>query len=160
MSINEMSRLMRKPTKRHVRPAKTQINLGIHPVWSESLLSAWKKLGSLANHWAHSEDSDQTGRMIRLIWVFTGRTCHLAVSVMRWLKYLILHLLPLSPVAEKETQWAHSVKMTSYQSMRRDHVASTLIRRHFDIECLLRIHLADVFSHFDKAYVFYGFLLG
>ena len=33
-----------------------------------------KKLGSLATHWAHSEDSDQTGRMPRLIWVFAGRT--------------------------------------------------------------------------------------
>ena len=38
--------------------------------------SAWRKLGSLATHWAHSEDSDQTGRMPRLIWGFTGRTCH------------------------------------------------------------------------------------
>ena len=25
---------------------------------------------------AHSEDSDQTGPMPRLIWVFTGSTCH------------------------------------------------------------------------------------
>ena len=25
---------------------------------------------------AHSEDSDQTGRMPKLIWVFAGRTCH------------------------------------------------------------------------------------
>ena len=31
-----------------VRPAKTQISLGIRPVWSESPLSAWRKLGSLA----------------------------------------------------------------------------------------------------------------
>ena len=29
-------------------PAKTQISLGIHPVWSKSSLSAWRKLGSLA----------------------------------------------------------------------------------------------------------------
>ena len=65
-----------KPTKWPVRPAKTQISLGIRPVWSESLLSAWRKLGSLATHWAHSEDSDQTGRMPRLIWVFAGCTCH------------------------------------------------------------------------------------
>ena len=36
-----------------VRPAKTQISLGIRPVWSESSLSAWSKLGSLATHWAH-----------------------------------------------------------------------------------------------------------
>ena len=60
--------------KMSVRPAKTQISLGIHPVWSESSLSAWRKLGSLATHWAHSEDSGQTGRMSRLIWVFAGRT--------------------------------------------------------------------------------------
>ena len=33
-----------------VRPAKTQISLGIRPVWSESSLSAWRKLGSLATH--------------------------------------------------------------------------------------------------------------
>ena len=37
-------------------PAKTQISLGIRPVWSESSLSAWRNLGSLATHWAHSED--------------------------------------------------------------------------------------------------------
>ena len=41
----QMSHLMTKPTKWHVRPAKTQISLGIRPVWSESLLSAWRKLG-------------------------------------------------------------------------------------------------------------------
>ena len=69
-----MSRLMTKPTKWHMRPAKTPICLGIRPVWSESSLSAWRKLGSLATHWAHSEDSDQTGRMPRLIWVVAGRT--------------------------------------------------------------------------------------
>ena len=48
--------------------AEIQISLGIPPVWSawvsaqsdQSLLSAWRKLGS---HWAHSKDSDQTGRM-------------------------------------------------------------------------------------------------
>ena len=71
---NHLSCLVTKPTKWHVRPAKTQISLGIRPVWSESLLSAWRKLGSLATDWAHSEDSDQTGRMPRLIWVFPGRT--------------------------------------------------------------------------------------
>ena len=62
-----------------VRPAKTQISLGIRPVWSESSLSAWRKLGSLATHWAQSEDSDQTGWMPRLIWVFAWRTAILLV---------------------------------------------------------------------------------
>ena len=45
-----------------VHPAKTQISLGICPVWSESSLSAWRQLGSLATYWAHSKASDQTGR--------------------------------------------------------------------------------------------------
>ena len=68
-----------KTNKVNVRPAKTQISLGIRPVWSESSLYAWRKLGSLATHWAQSEDSDQTGRMPRLIWVFAGRTVTLLV---------------------------------------------------------------------------------
>ena len=55
------------------------LSSGIRPVWSESSLSAWRKLGSLATHWAPSEDSDQTGRMPRLSWVFAGRTVILLV---------------------------------------------------------------------------------
>ena len=75
------SRLTKKTTKWHVRPAKTQISLGIRPGWSKSLLFAGRKLGSIVTHWAHSEDSDQTGRMPRLIWVFAstrhfGWFCH------------------------------------------------------------------------------------
>ena len=75
-----------KTNKMSVRPAKTQISLGIRPVWSESSLSAWKNLGSLATHWVHSEDSDQTGRMPRFIWVFAGRTlilfvCHVVAQI-------------------------------------------------------------------------------
>ena len=50
--------------------------------------SAWRNLGSLATHWAHSEDSDQTGRMPRLIWVFAVRTlillAHLSRRLTRW----------------------------------------------------------------------------
>ena len=64
----EMSHLMTKPTNWHVRPAKTQISLGIRPGWSESSLSAWRKLGYLDTGWVHSEDSDQTGRMLSLCW--------------------------------------------------------------------------------------------
>ena len=46
-----------KTNKMSVHLAKTRISLGIRPVWSESLLSAWRNLGSLATHWVHSEDS-------------------------------------------------------------------------------------------------------
>ena len=53
---------------------RRQISLGIRTVWSESSLSAWRKLGSFATHWAHSDKFGQTGRMPRLIWVFARRT--------------------------------------------------------------------------------------
>ena len=68
-----------------VRLANTQISLGIRTVWPESSLSAWRKLGPLATHWAHSEDSDQTGRRPRLIWVFAGRT----LTLLFLLKYFM-----------------------------------------------------------------------
>ena len=62
-----------------VRPTKTQISLGIRPVWSESSLCAqWVAEGPSFPH-ADSEDSDQTGRMPRLIWVFARRTLTLLV---------------------------------------------------------------------------------
>ena len=71
--------------KWHMRPAKSQISLGIRPGWSESSLSTWRNLESVATQWAHSEDFYQTGQMPRLIWVFTERTCHFVGFVMRWL---------------------------------------------------------------------------
>ena len=77
-----MSRSMTKPAKWPVRPAKTQISLGFRPVCSESSLPAWRNIGSLATHWAHSEDSDQTARMPRLSWVFAVRKCNFVGFVM------------------------------------------------------------------------------
>ena len=70
-----------------MRPANTQISLDIRPIWSESSLYACTctNLEFLATHWAHSEDSDQTRRMPRLIWVFAGRTCHFVGFVTRGL---------------------------------------------------------------------------
>ena len=69
-------------TKWHMRPSKTQISLGIRPVWSESSLCAlWVAKGPRFLH-ADSEDSDQTRRMPRLIWVFAGRT--LILLVLSW----------------------------------------------------------------------------
>ena len=45
-----------KTNKWPVRSTKTQISLSIRPVWSESSLSAWKKVGSLPTHWVQRED--------------------------------------------------------------------------------------------------------
>ena len=47
--------------------------------FDQSSLSAWRKLESWTTLWVHSEDSDQTGRMPRVIWVFAGRTVILLV---------------------------------------------------------------------------------
>ena len=71
-----------KTNKMTVRPAKTQINLGIRPVWSKSSLCAQWVAEAPMFLQADSEDSDQTGQMRRLIWVFAGRTCHFVGSVM------------------------------------------------------------------------------
>ena len=87
-----MSHRTTKPIKWPVRPAKTQFSLGIRPVWSESSLCAqWVANDSMFLH-ADSEDSDQTGRMPRVIWVFAGRTSHFVGFVVRqliWYKYQI-----------------------------------------------------------------------
>ena len=73
-----------------LRPAKTQISLGVHPVWSESSLCAqWVAKEPCFRH-ADSEDSDQTGWMPRLIWVFAGRTNHFVGFVMRRLIYITM----------------------------------------------------------------------
>ena len=86
LSYQYLSRLMTKPTKWHVCPTKTQVSLGVCPVWSESSLSAWRKLGSSATI-KRTAKTDQTGQMPRLIWVFAGRTCHFVGFVMRQLIY-------------------------------------------------------------------------
>ena len=66
-----------KSNKVAVRPAKTQISLGIRPVCSESSLCAqWVAKDPSFLH-ADSEDSDQT-----------GRTCHFVGFVTRRLKYM------------------------------------------------------------------------
>ena len=76
---------MTKPTIWPVRPAKTQISPGIHPVWSESLLSAWRNIGLLTAKRVHSEDSDQTQADQSLRWTHMPLCwfCHAAAGL-RW----------------------------------------------------------------------------
>ena len=78
-----MSRLVTKPTKWHVHPAKTQISLGICPVWSVFTVCMKKA-------WVLSNPLSGKQRLIRLSgcpsWsVFAGRS-HFVGFVMRWLK--------------------------------------------------------------------------
>ena len=69
-TVCNVSRVTTTPAIWHVRPAKTPISLGIRPVWSESSLSPWRNIKSLATQWAHSEDSDQSDPSLR--WAHTG----------------------------------------------------------------------------------------
>ena len=129
---------MTKSTKWHVLPAKTQVSLCIRTIWSESLLLARRKLGSLATHWAHIKGSNQTGRMPRLIWVFAGRTCHFVGFVMRWLilprcifRNVLPHLQNGRIIAEVEAQTGVSVRLKYIDSdkpMPVEIVTSNLLR--------------------------------
>ena len=90
-----------KTNKMNVRPTKTQISLGIRPVWSVSSLCAqWVGKDPSFLH-AESEDSDQTGRMPRLIRVFARRTCHFVGFVMRRFSFvsriLVTRVMTLFP---------------------------------------------------------------
>ena len=76
-----LSRLMTKPTKWSVCPEKNQISLGICPVWSVFAMGAEDPMFLHAD----SEDSDQTGWMPRLIWVFAGCNGYFVGFVMRQL---------------------------------------------------------------------------
>ena len=78
---NKVNHDMTKPTKWHVRPSKTQICLGIHPVWSEFSLSTWRKLGSLTTYWAHWADAQAD---LRLRWAHS----HFVGFVMSRLKFV------------------------------------------------------------------------
>ena len=80
-----------KTNKMACAPMKTQISLGICPVWSESsLCTQWIAKDPRCRH-ANSEDSDQTGQMLRLIWAFAGRTGHFLGFVMRRLIWSLVY---------------------------------------------------------------------
>ena len=84
-----------KTNKMTVHPAKTQISLGINPVWSESSLCAqWVAKDPSFLH-ADSKDSDQTGWMPRLVWVFPGCTVILLVLSWQLIYMKILSLIRL-----------------------------------------------------------------
>ena len=54
----------------------------------QSSLSAWRNHGSLASHWAHNEDSDQTGQMqVSLLVLSCCSSYFIVVSVTIWHHY-------------------------------------------------------------------------
>ena len=49
----------------------------IHRAVCSESSPTWRRFVLLATHWVPCEDSDQTARMRRLIWVFAGHKCSL-----------------------------------------------------------------------------------
>ena len=89
-----------KPTTWFVRPVRTQISLGIRPVWSESLLCALLVAKDPNFLHADSQNSDQTGWMPRLIWVFAGHTDHFVGFVVLQLILLFYVLVMISDIRQ------------------------------------------------------------
>ena len=72
---------------------KYTTNICLRPVWSESSLSTWRNIVSVATQWMHIKDYDQTGRMPRLIWIFAGHKDHF-VGFVKWRLVWISSLFP------------------------------------------------------------------
>ena len=81
----QMNRIMTKPTKWHVCPAKTQISLGICPVWSVfavRMKKAWVlsyPFSAQRGLWSDWVDAEAD---LRLCWAHS----HFVGFVMKWLK--------------------------------------------------------------------------
>ena len=139
-----------KTNKMTVHPVKTQISLGIHPVWSVSSLCAqWVAKDPVFLH--PTAKTDQTGRMHppSLIWVFAGHTCHLVGFVM-WQLIMCLLIKPSIVWAV----WTVTLKTWSWktpksgQKKRKENVSKVLkcqpFFRLFRDHQLSLCHVADV----------------
>ena len=94
MKLNE------PPRDKPIRP--------VWPVFAVCLMVSWLFLH------AYSEDSDQTGWMPRLTWVFAGRKGHFVGFVMRWLKHPAALLQKLARVLKFEI-WTASSEFGTYR---------------------------------------------
>ena len=130
-----------KSNKMSLRPTKTQISMGIRPVWSESSLCAqWVAKDPRCFH-AVSEDSDQTGRMPRhppsLIWVFAGRTATLLFLSCRG------SYLKLIGITQKLTKFPNMITLMNWNSTLTDLLLSTCHTFwHFQSQDVLRLKWA------------------
>ena len=118
--------------KKKVKLDSTPVNLNRNMTkpakWlctQQRLRSAW---ASTQSEWvaqvlsflhADSEDSDHTGRMPRLIWVFTGRTCHFVGFITR---RLILPLIfPLYYSGRSRGYTGRNTRASDHISLSLDH---------------------------------------
>ena len=104
------------------RQAKTQISLGIRPVWSESSLCAQWVAKYPRFLYVDSKDNDQTGQMLRLIWVFAA--CTLTFLVLSccgsyrtaWMRRLIQWHLSCLNLVETGFFWNFMLPLFKFSS--------------------------------------------
>ena len=87
-----------KTNKMTVRQAKTQISLGIRPVWSVFAVRSMGSYGPKLFFMWTSKTLIRLSGLPRLIWVFAGRTCHFVGFVMRRLVYVRRKMFWLYPL--------------------------------------------------------------
>ena len=80
-----MSRATAFSSRLHVPPAKSQINMRIRAVWSESWQGTLRVAKDPKCLLADSEDSDQSVWIRKLVCVFSGRTYNLVGNIVPWL---------------------------------------------------------------------------
>ena len=85
----------------------------LEPAWAsaqsdQSSLSTCRHLGSLATDRVHSEGSDQTGWMPRLIWAFIGPTGHIVGFIMLRLIYIFKDLSCYSVIKQRPSKNSNS----------------------------------------------------
>ena len=146
---HNLSCLMTKPTKWHVRPVKTQISLGIRPVWSEySLCAQWVAKDPSFLH-VDSEDSDQTGRMPRLIWVFAGHTfC--------WFCHEVAHLQNFKKrreVTSTGKTYVYIYKTFSFNSLSKDTTINFLCQYGSHTNSLSELYFVAYQSYFLHSFI-------
>ena len=99
VTLKHLSLSTTKPTKWHMHPAKTQISLGIHPVWSESSLCAqWVAKDPRFLH-AVSEDLVDIQADLSLRWAHISFCwfCQAVTHLLNSIKFLDTRFKPPNP---------------------------------------------------------------
>ena len=117
-----------------VHPAKTQISLGICPVWSVFTVRFMVAKDPVLLH--ATENSDQTGRMPRLIWDLPG-ACHFVGFVMHRLILYTLNILLSIYVT-------HTVFNSITRTKPSGYISSLFNRSVLVVNCWVIIHCLEV----------------
>ena len=136
-----------------MRPTKTQIRLRMCVIWSESSLSAWRNFASLTIQNAPIEDSDQTARMRRLIWILAGRICpNRRYIFFRWGSYTLKRNFEHTSKTAYYLKETHEVVYKSEGFLRLLYNEG-VINLNISVTCLAQWHALSMPSSRKHAYI-------